>query len=160
MIFVDQGKLLHGIASPLDAMVGICDGPARQDRCICGLDNVTLNAGIVFFESGSTASEGTACAGVIAECIDLSLRLFQDFRSSMQVMGPRAAFQMKLIRTEGIALLRDPLRGFFHQRQIPTGNLTRFRIGQLIDENDFGAEGFIIRARSVELPFDITATKG
>jgi hypothetical protein len=57
----------------------------------------------VFFEGCGAPGKGSTGTGEIAECVDLSTGLPDDFRSGVEVMSSKITFELKLIGAKGIA---------------------------------------------------------
>ena len=124
---VDQGQLVHGIASALDAMVGICHCFACQHRRFCRFHEVALNSRVMLLERLGAASKRAARTCIITEGIDPSGACSR-ISGCVQIMGASCSPD-EIDRHGRLPFLCDPLGGLLHQRQIPARDLARLRAG-------------------------------
>src|ERR1017187_4064297 len=121
-------------------MVRVDGWMARQHGALCRFHDETLNRGSVLLERGGAARKGAASPREVAEGIDADASLFQDFGAGMQVVRPEITGMMELIGAKSTSLPGDSPGRLFHQFEIAAGDLSRPRIGPLIDHDDFRSQ--------------------
>jgi len=83
-----------------------------------------------------------------------------DFACRVQVVGALVALKSKLICPESAALQDYFLRRHFHQLQVAADTCPGLEPGIWSTSTTSAPRADIMRARSMELPLDITATNG
>jgi len=136
-----HGKKSHGVAAPLDAMIRTEYRLASENSRPGGLHNVTSNGWIVLFQRSSATSKRAACTDEIAKRIDSPAGLCKDFRPSVQQVCAVVATVSELVGSKRAALGHNPLGFDFHSFKVAAGNMTWLRVGQLVNQIDFGPQG-------------------
>ena len=123
-------------------MVGMRDGLTRQDRGASRFNYKAPDGRVILLQGSGAARKGTARAGKIAKSVHAAGGLANNLWSGVQIVSARIAREVELIRSKRLALSNETLRFALDEFQIAAGDLAGRGVGQLIDQDNFCAEGF------------------